>query len=132
MADISQPAFDLRTTYVHLEDGGAARHVPVAEDFWAKIGERADLQHGRLVTSFRMTDDWDHWEMHPAGDELIVLVSGAVEFRLQNASGERTVEVRGGEAYLVPRGTWHVARVLEPCQMFVITTGAGTQVRPLG
>jgi len=131
MADISQPAFDLRTTYVHLEDGGAARHIPVTPDFWAKIGERADLHAGRLVTSFRMSDDWDHWEMHPAGDELIILVSGAVEFRLQNAEGERTFEMRGSSAYLIPRGTWHVARVLEPCEMFVITAGAGTQVRPL-
>jgi mannose-6-phosphate isomerase-like protein (cupin superfamily) len=131
MADISQPAFDLHNTYVHLEDGGAARHIPVGPDFWAKIGERADLHAGRLATSFRMTDDWDHWEMHPAGDELIVLVSGAVEFRLQNGGGERTVEVRAPEAYLVPRGTWHTARVLEACDMVVITAGAGTQVRPL-
>lgn len=131
MADITQPAFDLRTTYVHLEDGGAARHIPVAEDFWAKIGERTDLHTGRLVTSFRMTDDWNHWEMHPAGDELIVLVSGRVEFRLQGAEGERTVEVRGGSAYLIPRGAWHIARVYEPCEMIVITAGAGTQVRPL-
>ena len=103
MADISQPAFDLHTTYVHLEDGGAARHVHVGPDFWAKIGERADLHAGRLVTSFRMTDDWDHWEMHPAGDELIVLVSGAVEFRLQNGGGERTVEVRGRAGPCWPR-----------------------------
>lgn len=131
MADISQPPFDLQTTYVHLEDGGAARHIPVAEDFWARIGERTDLHTGRLVTAFRMTDDWDHWEMHPAGDELVVLLSGSIDFRLQNWEGERTVELRGRGAYLIPRGTWHVARLHEPCEMVVITAGAGTQVRPL-
>ena len=131
MADISQPPFDLQTTYVHLEDGGAARHIPVAEDFWARIGERTDLHTGRLVTAFRMTDDWDHWEMHPAGDELVVLLSGSIDFRLRNWEGERTVELRGRGAYLIPRGTWHVARLHEPCEMVVITAGAGTQVRPL-
>jgi len=31
-----------------------------------------------------MTEDWDHWEMHPAGDELIVLLSGSIDFRLRN------------------------------------------------
>lgn len=53
MADISQPAFDLHNTYVHLEDGGGARHIPVGPDFWAKIGERADLQRCRSARLVR-------------------------------------------------------------------------------
>jgi hypothetical protein len=131
MADTPQPAFDLTDMYVHLEDGGGASLIAVAEDFWARIGERTDLQAGRLVTSHRMTDDWPVWEMHPAGEELVVLLSGSVDLFLQKAGEEaRSVSLRGRGAFLIPRGTWHTAHVYAPSLMLFVTAGAGTEHRP--
>ena len=49
--------------------------------------------------------------MHPAGEEVVYLLSGAIDLVLDGADGERIVPLRDGEAYIVPRGTWHRAVV---------------------
>ena len=123
-------AFDLERSYVHLSDGPDAREIEVTPDFWQTIGERPDLMGGRLVVAARFTADWPHWEMHPAGEELVVLVSGALDFVLEHADGGReTLPLRGRGALLVQRGTWHYARVHEACEMWFVTYGAGTRHR---
>jgi hypothetical protein len=41
---------------------------------------------GRLVTVFEMAEDWTTWEMHPEGEELLVLLSGAMTLVLDENS----------------------------------------------
>jgi oxalate decarboxylase/phosphoglucose isomerase-like protein (cupin superfamily) len=124
-------SFDLASTYVHLSDDARASAVPVSPDFWATIKSRTDLEVGRLVTVTRQTGDWSHWEMHPAGDEVVSLLSGAVDFVLQLPSGEHTLALRGRATTIVPQGVWHRAIVREPGEMMFITPGAGTAHRPV-
>ncbi len=123
-------AFDLESTYLHLQDGPAAIPLDVGDDFWQTIGSRQDLGDGRLVCAFRFERDWTKWERHPAGDEVVVLLSGAVDLLVEEAGGLRTVPLRGRGACVVPRGLWHTARVLEPSETLHITRGAGTEHRP--
>lgn len=123
-------AFDLERTYVHLSDGPDAKRVEVTPDFWQTIGTNPALRGGRLVTASRFTADWQHWEMHPAGEELVVLTSGAIDLVLEGAKGAHTtLALRGRGAVLIPRGTWHWARVREPSEMWFVTYGEGTQHR---
>ncbi|MGH7894846.1 MAG: cupin domain-containing protein [Candidatus Binatia bacterium] len=125
------PAFDIMGTYVHLADGPAAVPVPVEPDFWQTIDRRADLHEGRLVTAYHFeTGKWDHWEMHPAGDEIVCLLSGAIDLVLQEDDGERTIELRGRAAFIIPRGAWHSGIAHAPSDAIFITRGAGTQHRP--
>lgn len=124
-------AIRLDRTYLHLEDGAGVTAVPVDGAFWATIDSRQDLQDGRLVTVNRMAETWPHWEMHPAGEEVVYLLSGAIDLVLDGADGERIVPLRDGEAYIVPRGTWHRAVVHAPGQVLFITRGAGTRHRPV-
>ena len=129
---VSSPStFDLISTYVHLQDGVAAVPVEVGEDFWATIDKRTELYSGRLVTLFHIqsTDEWVHWEMHPAGDEVVYLLSGAIDIILQEESSERIIELRSRAASLIPRGVWHRAIVHTPSDLLFITRGAGTQHR---
>src|SRR5262245_3956445 len=100
-------SFALEHTYVQLEDGPAARPVPVDADFWQRIGERADLRAGRLVMVSLQGADWPQWEMHPAGDELVCLLSGAVDLILEIDGAERRVALRGRSFVIVPQGIWH-------------------------
>lgn len=126
-------AFRFPETYVHLGDDGSAVPLPVTESFWADLaaGKLGDLGSGRLVTFHAFDADWSSWEVHPNGDELVCLISGAVDFVLERAEGEATVELRGPGAFvLVPRGTWHTARVREPSSALFVTAGRGTQHRP--
>ena len=118
-------------TYLHLHDGPDVTAVPVGDDFWATISSRQDLQDGRLLSVHRMAQSWPHWEMHPAGEEIVYLLSGAIDLVLEGADGEHAVPLGAGEAFIVPRGTWHRAVVHEPGQIMFITRGAGTRHRPV-
>ena len=125
--------FDLINTYVHLKDGPAATPIEVGADFWATIDKRTELHGGRLVTLFHIqsTDGWVHWEMHPAGDELVYLLSGAIDVVLQEGTDERRIELRSRAAGIIPRGVWHRAIVHTPSDLLFITRGAGPQHRPI-
>jgi hypothetical protein len=43
--------------------------------------------------------------MHPAGDELLVLLSGAIDIVLESESRTRTVQLHEGMSCIVPAGT---------------------------
>jgi len=125
-----RPAFDLATTYVQLDDGPQAFAVEVDDEFWQTIARRPDLRGGRLVGTYHNAQDWDIWEMHPAGDEVVCLLSGAIDVVLDELDGERVVELEAGRTCIVPRGVWHRAIVREPGDTLHITRGEGTQHRP--
>jgi mannose-6-phosphate isomerase-like protein (cupin superfamily) len=121
---VSSPStFDLINTYVHLKDGAEAVPVAVGDDFWATIDKRTELHSGRLVTLFHIqsTDEWVHWEMHPAGDEIVCLLSGAIDLILQEGERERSLELRSRAAGIIPRGVWHRAIVHTPSDVLFIT-----------
>jgi mannose-6-phosphate isomerase-like protein (cupin superfamily) len=67
----------------------------------------------------------DEWEMHPDQDELLYLLTGAVDVYLRanlERTEERTVHFRQGEACLIPKGMWHRQVVaVSPCKMLFIT-----------
>jgi mannose-6-phosphate isomerase-like protein (cupin superfamily) len=69
-------------------------------------------------------------EMHPDGDELLYVVSGRFNVSLE-LDERRDVEVRQGEALVVPRGVWHLITLQEPGQLVHITPGPGGAHRPL-
>jgi mannose-6-phosphate isomerase-like protein (cupin superfamily) len=122
-------AFDPLATFVHLPDGPDATLLEVTPDFWEKLETRGELRGGRLVSAYRFESDWTSWERHPAGDELVFQLSGALDFVVDDGRRERTVPLRGRAALVVPRGVWHTARVLEPSEAIFVTRGEGTEHR---
>jgi mannose-6-phosphate isomerase-like protein (cupin superfamily) len=130
--ELNRDTFDLASTYVCLgAQGGTASRIDVTPAFWDTIDARRDLRDGRLVALFHHDADWDHWEMHPNGEELLVLVSGAMDLVLDKGGVQRVVELSSGRAFIVPRGTWHRALVRAPGALLAITAGRGTQHRPV-
>ncbi len=126
-----QSSFNLFKTYVHLEDGPGSLPIEVADDFWVKLSTRADLQEGWLVTASHVTEKWDRWEMHPAGDEVVLLLRGAMDLVLDENEGERVVQLKPGSACIVPKGVWHRAVVNEPSNTLRMTRGVGTERCPV-
>jgi mannose-6-phosphate isomerase-like protein (cupin superfamily) len=128
-------AFDLSSTYVHLSPGATATPVPDFQwtpEFLAAYGERfaADGGKGSLVCVLDQAETWGSWERHPAGEEVVVLLSGRVDV-IQDIDGEhRRVELRPGQAMVNPAGVWHTADVHEPGRALFITPGHGTENRP--
>jgi mannose-6-phosphate isomerase-like protein (cupin superfamily) len=80
-----------------------------------------------LISMHDFETDWGMWEYHPAGDEIVVLLSGAARMVLQRGSGEETVElVDQGSFVVIPRGVWHTALISTATRMLFITPGEGT------
>lgn len=100
------------------------------------IYERLDTEFSgfkghTLVSMYAFDNDWSTWEMHPKGDELVLLLSGSATLILRlNGSNNETRLHRCGEYVVVPRGAWHTAQTNEPTQMLFITPGEDTQNKP--
>ena len=125
------PSF-VHSTYVHLLEGGAASAIEVDERFWPDLmaGARPELNHGRLMTGFAFAAPWTTWEMHPDGEEVVLLLSGAATFTLELAEGPRAIALaEAGQFIIVPRGVWHTADTDRATSMLFITAGAGTKHR---
>lgn len=122
----------LLSTYLHLTDDGTASAVPVTPDFWSELmsGDRSELEAGRMIMQFEFKENWTSWEMHPAGEEIGILLWGDVELVLERESGPEVVRMnRAGDTVVIPRGVWHTARVSAPASMLFVTPGAGTRHR---
>ena len=125
-------ALDPAATYLHAADDGTLRAIDVTPSFWPDLmSGKLELTGGRLVTASDYTADWPQWERHPAGDELLVVLAGAGVFVLELEDGERSVALRAGQVFVVPRGIWHTARFTEPRRILFATAGAGTEHRPV-
>jgi len=140
MVTPGETPFDPRATFFYLEDGGDTFPIDVTPTFWQELTtgttsspaiKRVRERDGRLMIVTPQTKDASHWEMHPAGEELLFLLSGAVDVVMEHGQGDRVVELRHGTACLVPRGTWHRLVVHQPGEMLALTYGRGTRHRPL-
>jgi len=123
---------DLTETYLSLGDGGRIEQTTGGDAFWSlPAAEIEEFGKDWLITEFSFDEDWRSWEMHPNGEEIVYMLSGAMDLILEKDGERETIEVRGKGLVVVPRGTWHTAKVFEPCSILVITHGEETQIRPI-
>jgi quercetin dioxygenase-like cupin family protein len=121
---------DPAEVYVHLHTDAEVHLEPLTDDFWPSISERTDLHTGRLVTGIGTAGDWTVWEMHPEGDELIIVTEGSCRFHLDDGSEVTEHVVTAPQFVLVPKGVWHTMDEIDAGRAVVVTWGAGTQHRP--
>ncbi|MGH9292914.1 MAG: cupin domain-containing protein [Acidimicrobiales bacterium] len=126
--------FDLSKTYVHLGLGAVA--LPVQDFSWEpafleRYARETELDgpEGRLVCITSQEATWASWERHPAGDELVLQLSGRSVLVQEVEGGERRYELSPGQAIINPRNVWHTSDVTEPGSVLFVTPGAGTQHR---
>jgi mannose-6-phosphate isomerase-like protein (cupin superfamily) len=98
-------------------------------DYAARTAE--DGAGGRLVSMFHFTEDWAGWEMHPAGDEVVVCITGKMVLHQELDGGRaEVVTLSPGDYWINPAGVWHTADIPEPATGLFITAGFGTRHRP--
>jgi quercetin dioxygenase-like cupin family protein len=127
---------DIFTHPLHLGLGATA--VPQPEmtggmEWYEGYGSRHgdDGAEGRLVSMYRFTESWTMWEMHPAGDEVVLCTQGTMTLHQEHADGRTAVVSIGpGEYAINPPGTWHTADVEGEATALFITAGLGTEHRP--
>ena len=104
-----------------------------AMDWYMDYAERhaADGAEGRLVTVHTFTQDWTSWEMHPAGDEVVLCLTGEMTLHQEFADGRCAAVIIGAGEYAInPPGVWHTADISGAASALFITAGLGTQHRP--
>ncbi|WP_345108745.1 cupin domain-containing protein [Streptomyces drozdowiczii] len=129
------PAMDLRTTPVHLGLGSNAKPIEgfawdpdVLHAYSTLVA--ADGVEGRMVMIFDGEGRGEHWESHPAGDELVVCLSGSVTIT-RDVDGVRDhVRLGPGEATVNPAGVWHAVDMEGRASVLAITATLGTEHRP--
>lgn len=118
------PPIDPFSSWIELGAGGAvkarSRGVSAAWGLWT-------------VAAFHVVDNdsvhSDIWERHPAGDEMLFLLSGAVTVHLRDEAGGEvaTTPLLAGTCQVVPAGTWHRLTVEDAGDLMVITARANTE-----
>jgi mannose-6-phosphate isomerase-like protein (cupin superfamily) len=129
----ARPAFDPFATLVHLLAEGRA--VPVAwtpDVFRTLVTEPGDRVMGAKHAAEAADVHADEWEMHPSGDEVLYLLTGALDVVLEEPAGERMFGLESGQACLVPRGVWHRLVLRRPSDLLFITPARGTRHRAVG
>lgn len=128
----------LSDSFLHLGLGASAEPQPPFDgmDWYAGYGARhgEDGPEGRLVSQHTFSDDWDVWEMHPNGSEVVICTQGALQLIQEFPDGSvETVGLISGEYAINPPGVWHTADIPPDAQSataIFITAGEGTQHRP--
>lgn len=124
-------SLDLSRTFVHLTNRGDAEPVELTPSFWRESSSSA--RYDRLVGVFEFNSSEDLHssmkEMHPEADEILFVVSGAIDVVLQETECERTIPLAGGQAIIVPRGVWHRLVMREPGKLLFINSRTGMQSR---
>jgi mannose-6-phosphate isomerase-like protein (cupin superfamily) len=135
MSGPADSAFDLSETFVHLGLGSSAVPVPDFEwtpEFLERYSKQfaSDRDEGRLVMIGASKNTWTYWERHPAGEELVVVLSGKLVLFQEIDGSTRSVPMKSGEAMVNPRGVWHTVDVRKPGRCLFVTPGRGTEHRP--
>ena len=120
---------------IHLGRGGTAVSQPEflgGLEWYDGYGARhdGDGAEGRLVGMHMFTENWESWEMHPVGAEVVMCVSGAITLHQEMVDGTTKTAALGAGEYLInDPGVWHTADVDDKATVLFITAGIGTQHR---
>lgn len=122
---------NLESTFVVMQPDLSAVAVTVTPTLWQELDERFERFRGRvLVSVFAFDEDWPTWERHPAGDEIVCLLSGEAKFFVEGR--REPIELKESGSFLVvPKATWHTAKTVVPTRMLFVTPGERTENKPL-
>jgi hypothetical protein len=75
-------ALGLRDNCIYLARDGAIRSYAKAAEFLEDAGRNPELMDGRMLALYPVNGPrevhYPTWEMHPEGDELLILASGSL------------------------------------------------------
>lgn len=136
--DVSTGPFDLSKTPIHLgtQEGAETPAVPLPgfgfdpPSFHAYVAAHCrDGEPGRLIMVETTPTDWQFWECHTQGDEIVIVLEGRAEFIQEIDGAERRMPIGPGSTLINPRGVWHTADVQESVKAIYVTPCPGTEHR---
>lgn len=128
---MDSPVKQLADTFAVLQPNLRIQAVSVTPTLYADLdSDYAGFKGHVLIAAHEFSEDWRTWERHPAGDEIVLLLSGKAELVLKTSAGDESLVLDAPGSYVViPQDTWHTARVSQPTRMLFMTPGEGTENR---
>jgi mannose-6-phosphate isomerase-like protein (cupin superfamily) len=124
-------ALDLDKHGLFLDGAGGVEAVPTGPDFYEKIKAMPHLG-GTMVSLGLGKGTSKKWEMHPKGEEVLVILEGSPDVLFKHADGrEEKTPTRPGQAVIVPRGVWHRTVGTPGWKILYLTYGEGTLHKPV-
>jgi mannose-6-phosphate isomerase-like protein (cupin superfamily) len=113
---------DLARTFVRLSNDGNIDAIPLTTAFWRGKGAAASGDRFVGIVDFSSSEDLhsSSQEVHPDGDELVVVLAGAIHVMVDDGSSETAIALDVGQAAVVPRGMWHRLVMREPGRLLFI------------
>ncbi|WP_438864849.1 cupin domain-containing protein [Neptunicella sp.] len=120
---------NIANEFVVLGPDKMATKVPVTPTIYQQLDDNFNHFKGHeLIASYDFDSDWGSWEMHPQGDEVVILLSGEATFVIDDGQQLHSLTLQqSGEYVIVPKGLWHTAKTSVATRMLFITPGEGTQ-----
>lgn len=121
---MTHAALDMFTRAIHFHQDGLVRDE--------ELRMTEDLGGWQLATFHVETDEdvhADHWEMHPAAEEAVCCLTGAMRIYLRPErpdADEDMVRLTSGTCLIVPRGRWHRIELDEPTDLMSVTLRQGS------
>ncbi len=131
MSTSAPTQLDLASQLVLLHPAGGVRVVDAA-GFWGAVAAGEDpMEHDHeiLVSVFTYERSWESAEVHPLGDEPVLVVDGALTLLVEVDGVEQACHLEAGTWGVVPAGVWHRALVHHPTRVVHLTPGRGTRHR---
>ena len=124
-------ALGLQDNCIYLAPDKAMRPFAKTAEFFRCASQDPEFMDGCVLALHYVNGPNDvHypvWEMHPQGDEILILTSGSLSVELREAEKERTVPLPAQGALIVPAGTWHRLIVHELSVMIALTPRHNTR-----
>lgn len=129
---MQKAAHKLADEFIVIEPGLSAKLEAVSPDLYARLDQQFNgFQGCILVAEHSFEQDWENWECHPAGDEILYLLAGSASIHLLRDGQNEIIRFdQTGSSLIIPRGIWHTAKIHTPCRMLFLTPGAGTLISP--
>jgi len=88
---------------------------------------------GFTVASYVLTETPPHdGERHADGDERLLVISGSCIAVLDTSDGgTEETPIEAGDAFIIPRNTWHRLVIDDPCHIVFVTPGPRMEHRGL-
>lgn len=125
--------FSLKDHIIHLSSAGAIRSHASGVGFFQLAMANPELMQGYVFSLHHAANSaavhYPTWEMHPEGDELLILLSGSLSAEFRHQEGQSTEVLSCHTASIVPAGIWHRLIVHEPSVLIAITPRQGTLLK---
>lgn len=136
MTKSADQPLDLKDFALVLDTQQHIHVLPAGPELYPQLDSQFNQFHGCvLLSEYTFSENWASYEIHPAGDEVLYLLSGRCELLLEQSGLVQRIPFNApGQVQVIPKGCWHSADIVpgETCSILFVTPGEGSQQRPRG